>query len=58
MLNGEADRRASCSLLELSLPNKQQLQLESELAYWFTELLQFFRQNAVICYKNVLIFTL
>jgi len=31
MLNGEADRRESCSLLELSLPNKQQSQLESEL---------------------------
>jgi len=32
MLNGEADRRESCFLLELSLPNKQQLlQLESEL---------------------------
>jgi len=32
MLNGEADRRESCCLLELSLRNKQQLQLESELA--------------------------
>jgi len=31
MLNVEAARRESCTLLELSLPNKQQLQLESEL---------------------------
>ena len=30
MLNGEADRRESCSLLELSHPNTQQLQFEHE----------------------------
>jgi len=30
MLNGEADRRESCSLLELSHPNIQQLQFEYE----------------------------
>jgi len=30
MLNGEADRRESCSLLELSHPNIEQLQFENE----------------------------
>ena len=30
MLNGEADRRESCPLLELSNPNRQQLQPEHE----------------------------
>jgi len=30
MLNGAADRRESCSLLELSHPNTQQLQFEHE----------------------------
>jgi len=30
MLNGEADRRESCSLLELNHPNTQQLQFEHE----------------------------
>jgi len=30
MLNRKADRRESCSLLELSHPNTQQLQLEHE----------------------------
>jgi len=30
MLNGEADGRESCSLLELSHPNIQQLQFEHE----------------------------
>jgi len=30
MLNGKADRRESCSLLELSHPNTQQLQFEYE----------------------------